>query len=216
MSRLLLVDDHTLFRDALKILLHQNLPGCELVEAPTLKDALSILSSSPSFDLALVDLNLPDAKQVEAPRVLCGQYPSLPVIIVSMTERRDIIMQAVSLGARGFISKADSSQLMLSTIQLVLAGGTSIPTHFLDEDPNAGRPINRNMLSGRQMEVLVFLVEGMSNKEIAQRLGISEVTVKVHVHNILKAMGASSRSKAAALARMHGLVDSSDEMSSAL
>jgi two-component system nitrate/nitrite response regulator NarL len=216
MSRLLLVDDHTLFRDALKILLHQNLPGCDLVEAPTLKDAMDILAKSDKFDLALVDLNLPDAKHVEAPRVLCGQYPGMPVIIVSMTERRDVITQAVGLGARGFISKADSSQLMLSTIQLVLAGGTSIPTHFLEEDPNAGRAINRSMLSGRQMEVLIFLVEGMSNKEIAQRLGISEVTVKVHVHNILKAMGASSRSRAAALARIHGLVDISEESSSGI
>jgi DNA-binding NarL/FixJ family response regulator len=72
------------------------------------------------------------------------------------------------------------------------------------------------MLSGRQMEVLIFLVEGMSNKEIAQRLGISEVTVKVHVHNILKAMGASSRSRAAALARIHGLVDISEESSSGI
>lgn len=195
--RILLLDDHALFREGLRTLLDQFLSEAELVEATTLRQALERLKGPP-FDLMLVDLDLPDARQIEAPQALHQAAPDTPLIVISMTERRDLVAQSLRLGARGFISKADSSRQMMTTIGAVLQGGTSIPARFTDP----GRPSAAPALSARQTEVLGLLAEGLSNKEIASRLGIAEVTVKVHVHHVLKALGTSSRAKAAALARV--------------
>lgn len=196
--RVLLLDDHALFREGLRTLLGQTLPDAEIVEATTLGQARNQLATDRGFDLMLVDLDLPDARQIEAPQALLEAAPEIPLIVISMTERHDLVAHALRLGARGFISKADSSRQMMATIGAVLNGGTLIPERFLGEAPPAQTPAG---LSTRQTEVLGLLAEGLSNKEIANRLGIAEVTVKVHVHHVLKALGTSSRAKAAALAR---------------
>lgn len=202
--RILLLDDHALFREGLKTLLGQALPGAEVVEATALRQALALAAADHAFDLMLVDLDLPDARQVDAPRAMIGALPHVPLIIISMTERRDHVRQAIELGARGFISKADSSRQMMATIEAVLAGGTSIPARFIEPTGMSPPTVDRSQLSSRQTEVLGLLAEGLSNKEIATRLGIAEMTVKVHVHHVLRALGTTSRAKAAVLARAQG------------
>lgn len=204
MKRILVVDDHTLFRDALRLLLERAVSDADIREAATLRQALRSLGEAP-FDLALVDLMLPDARQMEAVRALRQDYPELPLIVVSANDKRDVVLQAMRLGARGFICKTDGGRLMISTIQVVLSGGASFPARY--QTLGASPAPVASSITARQREVLALLVEGLSNKEIAERLGIAEVTAKVHVHNLLQAIGTTSRSKAAALARSQGLLD---------
>jgi DNA-binding NarL/FixJ family response regulator len=203
--RLLMLDDHALFRAGMRHLLAQWRPGIDIAEAEALSSALDVLRDGPKPDIALVDLALeagePDISVVSS---ICRAMPNVPVVVVSMADERSLVRRALENGARGFISKTDSGEQMLKALEIVLAGGTSVPASAweLEEDD----PEGDELLSPRQKEVLRLIVAGLSNREIADQLAIAEPTVKVHVHKILKLLGVKSRAKAMVAARERGLM----------
>lgn len=202
--RVLVVDDHRLFRDGMKSLLAHWRGDAVIVEAGRLGEAVGLLGGADRFDLILLDLTLPDSQDFEDTLGRMRRAaPQVPIVAVSMHDQRPVVATAIRLGARGFIRKTDSANVMIGALEMVLAGGSCVPAELLCDDRDL--PHDAPPLSERQREVLGLIARGLSNKEIARQLGIAEPTVKVHVHRILQLVGTSSRAKAAVWARRAGL-----------
>lgn len=195
--RLLVVDDHQLFLDGLKSLLARWRTPLQIDEATRLAEARLQLRRQPRYDLVLLDLMLPDVLNPwETLRQLLPETAGAPVVAMSMTASAELPAEAIRAGARGFIHKTDRAELMLSVLDVVLAGGSCLPPQPVTPNTAAEVPV----LSERQREVVALLARGLSNKEISRELDIAETTVKVHVHRILQLLGIDSRTKVAAWA----------------
>lgn len=204
--RFLVVDDHALVRDGMLQLLGLQWPQARFLEAATSAQALALVDATPDLDLVLFDLHLPDMDGFDTLAQLTAHAHAIPVIVVSSSDSPRDMQQALAAGALGYLVKSDPKALMLSAIQLVLAGGVYIPTQLARnmaerqlarQNPVAG-------LSARQLQVLKRLIRGDSNLDIAANLGLSEVTVKKYVGEILKALEARNRTDAARIARELG------------
>lgn len=215
--RVLLVDDHALFRDGMRYVLQQLADEVEIVDTGNFNEALQLANADARFDLALFDLNMPDSEGVPSLQLFHQRCPAIPLVVVSGSDQRDDIEQVMEMGAMGFISKMSPSKMMLSALHMVLDGGVYLPPQLLQQAVSrldAGQPLpahdkrslraSKYGLTPRQLEVLQLLCDGLSNKEIALRLNLAEGTVKIHVAAIYQALHVSSRVEAAAVARRFG------------
>ena len=216
--RILVVDDHPLFREGLKGVLEQLDSAVLVLESATYAAALTVIGSQPELDLLLLDIHLPDMHGLTALENLRSLQPQLPVVIISASENRVEVMAAMRHGAMGFISKASSTTVLKQALHLVLSGGVYLPPDLMLEKlgtarqplaaamPPAGRTedaLAQLGLTERQLQVLELMAHGDSNKHIARKLNVAENTVKVHMTAILKAFNVSSRAQAiAALSNM--------------
>jgi len=193
-ARLLIIDDHPLFVAGLRAALQDSFT---LHEAPSLAAALLVLQAQPDIDIALIDLRLPDTRHLEALHELGQRFAQ--VARVAMSGQDDPALPALTraAGASGFVHKSRDAHALADSLRRVLDGGTA----FEDTAAQAARD-----LSPRELEVLAMLVRGQSNKEIARLLGITERTVKAHVHAAFESLGARNRTEAARLATQRGLV----------
>lgn len=207
--RLLIVDDHPLFRVGLWHLLNQLAEEIQIVEASNVEQALDQLLNEPPFDIILVDLMMPGMGGFEDLRAICDKAVATPVVVVSVRERAEDVKSAINSGARGYIPKSSSPEVLVQALKLVLSGGVYLPPHLLGVQPGLG-PVSATSLSKeafpakgvlgrltpRQREVLALLAEGKSNKEIASELGLAAGTVKIHVSSIFKALNVNNRTLA--------------------
>lgn len=207
MLKLLIVDDHALFREGLCHVLRELDEQATILEAPDYERALQHAAANPELDLVLLDLNMPGKDGFTALDSFATRYPTLPVVILSASSLRSDIQRALDAGAMGYIPKDTTSAIMLGALRLILAGGIYIPPNLAQADTPAalGRPRNRSALTPRQLDVLALLVQGISNKDIATRLGLSEGTVKMHVTSIFRELGVSNRTQATLAAQNAGL-----------
>lgn len=226
---ILLVDDHALFRDGLALVLEKIEDGTQVYQAENADSALNLISSQSDLDLILLDLHLPGTNGFELLEAIKAKVPEIPVAIISADENASMIQQALNLGANGFITKTSNSKVMLSAIQLILAGDVYVPKAILGNAAQAPVPQPRSVestehqsdttrqessnqaamtikLTNRQQAVLKLMANGMANKEIAKELGMSPSTVKVHVAGILRAFDVANRTQAVAFAQTNGLV----------
>lgn len=208
--RLLLVEDQTLMRQGLKTILDLE-PGLHVVgEAPDGNAGLDLaLRLRP--DVVLMDVQLPRMNGVEATASLCATWPEAKVIILTTFDRDDYVFQGVRAGARAYLLKDTPAPELIDTIRRVCAGEVflqpAIASRTLREiaRPPAETDL-QEPLSDREREVLVLVAQGASNRDIADKLVITEGTVKNHVSNILAKLQASNRTQAANIARRQGLV----------
>lgn len=192
--KLLLADDHTLFRAGMKRLLDDLGEGVEITEACNGAEVLRLVESRADFDLLLLDLNMPGLNGLEMLETLRRQSPETPVVILSAEENPATVRAVMAGGASGFISKTAHDEVMLNALRLVLAGGVYLPPiALLPETQIAARA---GLLTPRQREVLALMEQGKSNKEIGRALNLTEGTVKQHVSAILKTLKASNRMRA--------------------
>lgn len=221
---ILLVDDHALFRDGLALVLEKIEEGTQVFEAEDAPSALALLKSQPDLDLILLDLHLPGTSGFELLDAIKSRSPEVPVAMLSANEDATMIQEALNRGANGFITKSSNSKIMLSAIQLILAGDVYVPKAILSKSqapispspassgsttPIQETPSPNNTdikLTSRQNAVLKLMVNGMANKEIAKELGMSPSTVKVHVAAILRAFDVANRTQAVAFAQTNGFV----------
>ncbi len=205
---ILLIDDHAVFRDGLRLLLSGLQSRMELLEAATYEAAECLLEQEAALDLDLVllDLGLPGIAQMEALRRLREKLPEVPIVVLSADETPWAMEQALRLGARGYIPKATEGPIIVQAIELVLAGGTYVPAEILSWEEQRRNDDLCARLTPRQCQIMQQLCLGLSNKEIAKTLGLSESTVRAHVGAILKALGVGSRAKAIQLAMRSGWV----------
>ncbi|MGD9866369.1 MAG: response regulator [Hyphomicrobiales bacterium] len=198
--RLIIVDDHPLFRDALRQALSNSFDKLEILEAGSL-DALSgLLETSSEVDLVLLDLSMPGVKGLSGLMYLRAQYAEIPVVIVSATEDPAAMRRCIEFGASGFVPKSLPVEVIREAVKTVLEGGVWSPPD-LDlgsggDSETADLVARLATLTPQQVRVLMMLSEGLLNKQIAYKLGVSEATVKAHVSAILQKLGVDSRTQA--------------------
>lgn len=209
--KIMLVDDHALFREGLRLVLTQLDPGTEIVEAENCAQAFGIARRRTDLDLVLLDLSLPDISGMEALHRLRAEYAGLPVVVLSGHDDRATIIEALDAGAMGFIPKSSTSRVMMSALRLVLANGVYIPPAALTAPGarpsaiDAGNELDTashlprvpdKALTERQMQVLELLVQGKPTKLICRELGLAEGTAKVHIASVLRALHVANRTQA--------------------
>lgn len=224
--KILAVDDHALIREGLRAILHGFDPSLVFIEASDGHAARLRLAENPDIDLALLDLRMPDCDGIELMGQLQVQCPALPVVILSAEFDADTVRRAIDQGASGFLPKTSLNQVLVSALNLVLAGGIYIPPEVMRRPAAAlsgaqmaatpapvglatleyqSPPAQVSACSGsgsslgltdRQTDVLLRLLEGKSNKQICRELDLAEATVKVHVRAILRVLGVNSRTEA--------------------
>lgn len=197
--KLVVIDDHPLFRDALKKTLAGMDGGMLVLEAGTLDEATQILTSDPAIDLVLLDLTIPGAQGMTGLLYLRAQHPEIPVIICSASEDPRTMRRAIDLGAAGYVPKSQPVDKIREAVRGVLAGEVWTPSEFdlAASDAETSDLIKRlAALTPQQVKVLTMLGEGLLNKQIAFRLGVSEATIKAHVSAILQKLGVDSRTQA--------------------
>ena len=213
--KLILADDHTLFRDGLALLLKAHCADCEVWEGGGLDAALAEAQAHPDADVALLDLQMPGMDGVQGIRRFVELHPALPLIILTGAEDPQQIQDVLAAGASGFIPKSSTPAVMLSAIQLVRSGGTYIPPQFLfsasvsaHTPPSSSiRERAQTQLTDRQMQVLRLLAAGKPNKAICRELNIEEGTVKAHIATVFRVLDVANRTEAASVARAIGLLD---------
>lgn len=209
--RIVVCDDHGLFRAGLGHVLGELDTAAELVEAPDGARALAAAAASPSPDLVLLDLALPDMDGMETLRRLRRARPTVPVVVISAWDDPDTVCEALEAGASGFIPKESSSSELLAGLRLVLDGGVYVPRAAVGEGDaarEAARRLRRERaarLTPRQREVLHLVGRGLTNREICGVLGLSLGTVKAHLAATFDALEVTNRTEAAVRARELGL-----------
>ena len=208
MTRILIVEDHALVREAMaQTLLHLE-AGVECAEASNADDAIALLAESSDWDLAVIDLMLPEMNGFSLLGVMAKRFPDVPAIVVSALDDVVSIQRAMKAGASGFVPKASSSSDLLDAIRIVLDGGVYTPSGPAGDGERRRSGVSladRFGLTTAQMRVCDLLTQGKTNREIADLLGLSEGTVKVHVSAIFKALKVTSRAQALVLINRHGI-----------
>ena len=202
--KILVVDDHTLIREALRGVLLELKPEAGVIDASSCREALELAQANAAeLDLVLLDLGLPDGDGFDTLGELRDLYPAVAIVVLSASKDRDSVTKALDLGALGFIPKSASRAVMVSALQLVFAGGIYVPPEILQR-PKApmDAPVSAPMspseigLTERQIDVLALMMQGKSNKAVCRELDLAEATVKNHITAILRALKVTNRTEA--------------------
>lgn len=226
----LLIDDHTLFREGVVLLLRPLLADLQTLEAGSCEQALVLLAQSPPPDLVLIDLGLPGMSGLEGIRLLHQRCPGAPVVALSSSDDRATVLQALDAGAMGFIPKSTGSAVFGAALRLILAKGIYLPpsvflpgqdasVQALQAAANAGAPAQHRAgnipatrrpadlgLSPRQADVLYLILQGKPTKLICRELDLAPGTVKAHTSAVLRALNVTTRTQAVVVASQLGLV----------
>jgi DNA-binding NarL/FixJ family response regulator len=213
--KLLVVDDHPLFREGISSALKASGPQFDIIQAAGAREGIELAEGSGDFDAVLLDVALPGMNGFVAIREFRMRCPLLPVIIISALDNASNARRALSAGAAGFIPKSTPTPQVIEALHEVLAGGVYLPATFGPAAPvqienpafleaSASEP-EAGSLTVRQIEVLSFLCQGKGNKEIAADFGLSEKTVKTHLSAIFKVLRVVNRTQAVLAARRMGL-----------
>ena len=213
--RILLIDDHTLFREALLHVLNQLDSKVVVLEAANIEEASRLIAHAPNLDLILLDIGLPRKDGLTALPSLRESAPTVPIVVLSGSESAEHVKKAMQDGAFGYIPKTCSSHEMLAALHIILQGDIYIPAKLLGKldatsltpEVDGYSPDVANTLTHRQLEVLELMVQGLPNKSIARQLNLGEGTVKLHVASILRTLGIRNRTQAVAEATRLGLVN---------
>jgi DNA-binding NarL/FixJ family response regulator len=217
--QLIIVDDHPLFRQGLRNVLdsHEDLhvvgeagDGAEAVE----------LAQALKPDVVLMDVSMPTVNGLQATRKLKALQPEIAVVVLTAYDDEEQVYHAIRAGASAYYAKDVSPERLVDVIRSVVLGQYVVAGTILDEDGISewllaearrfgGGILDDEVqflspLSGREMEILELIIQGMSNKEIAYHLGISHQTVKNHITTILGKLGVADRTQAAVYALRHG------------
>jgi DNA-binding NarL/FixJ family response regulator len=197
---IIIVDDHPLFRDAMKASLSSLSAALEISEAGSLDEVTVLLAQKPECDLVLLDLKMPGVQGLAGLAYLRAQHPSVPVAIVSGQEEAATIRRSLALGASGFIPKSTPAETMRSAVKAILTGEIWSPNVALEATPQDREidDLSKRLatLTPQQLRVLMMLRTGLLNKQIAYELDVSEATVKAHVSAILLKLNVDSRTQA--------------------
>lgn len=204
--KIVLIDDHTLFRSGLKALLQRQSDFAAVGEAADGLEGVKLIELV-APDVVLLDLDMPHMNGREALAQIVAVHPELAVLMLTVSEDGEDLAECMRLGARGYLLKNINAEFLLSSIRRAVTGDSvlspemtaKLVARLRDPRPAASRP-DVDSLTPRERETLRHLARGASNKEIARSLDLAESTVKVHVQNILRKLNLSSRVQAAVFA----------------
>lgn len=214
MLKLLVVEDHALVREGLVRLLGQIEEKATVLDSEDFESALTVLDNEGEFDLVLLDLALPGIDGFAGLDILRRRYPAMPVAVVSAFDDTPTITRVLNLGASGFIPKAFSGEALLSAVREILAGNIFRPSGQQGSRLDDATPVPPSKISvrpdeigitDRQAQVLALMVRGLSNRDIADQLELSEGTVKIHATAVFKALGVNSRTQALVAVARYGI-----------
>ena len=194
LHRIVVADDHPLFRAALGSALARAAPGATIEETASLAGAREALGAGP-VDLLLLDLKLSDSEGFAGLAEVRGDFPAVPVAVVSASEDGATVRRALAYGAAGFIPKSATLQEMVQALEAILAGDTWSPQiPAADEDGSMEARIAS--LTPSQLKILIGLQQGRLNKQIAYDLGVTEATIKAHLTSVFRKLGVHNRTQA--------------------
>ncbi|KAB0560201.1 response regulator transcription factor, partial [Pseudomonas palleroniana] len=206
MYKILIADDHPLFREAIHNVISDGFPGSEVMETADLDSALALTAEHDDLDLILLDLNMPGMHGLNGLINLRNEAPTIPVVIVSAEQDKQVVLQAITYGAVGVITKSSPRSQMTDAIEQILNGNVYLPPDIIRTQKSPmGRRLNENpsfppellqALTRKQLLVLERMTKGESNKQIAYTLDIAETTVKAHVSAILRKLNVHNRVQA--------------------
>jgi DNA-binding NarL/FixJ family response regulator len=210
MLRILFADDHNLLREGLRPFLSQMAEATDVREAESLTAALGQFTAETPPDIAVIDLNMPGMDGVRGLAEIKKKFPRTRVVVLSGYYDKTTVTTAMSAGANGFVPKTYSGRMLISALKLVLDGETYFPTAAMSE-PQAtlGGPHGLHSeadealwtkLTPREGDILRLVIDGKTNKEIGRVLGLNEITVKGHLRNAYKKIGAANRADAVRIA----------------
>lgn len=198
--RIVIADDHPLFRGALRQALCDIYPDVRIEEAGSLDDVVAVLENGDEPDLILLDLMMPGVQGFSGLMYLRAQYPGIPAVVVSANEDAPVIRRSLDFGASGFVPKSATVDEIRSALAAVLDGEVWVPAgiDLSEDDDGVDAQVATRLatLTPQQVRVLMMLSQGLLNKQIAYELSVSEATVKAHVSAILQKMGVESRTQA--------------------
>jgi len=203
----MLVDDHAVVRRGLSTFFLTS-DDLQLVGEATGGEEAVRLCESLQPDVVLMDLVMPGMDGVQATRAIHERWPHIRVIALTSFETDELVQGALQAGAISYLLKNVSALELTEAIRAAHAGRSTLApeaTEVLVRAARQPKPLGHD-LTAREREVLVLLIQGLSNDEIGERLALTHSTVKFHVSNILSKLGASSRAQAVALALQHKLV----------
>ncbi len=195
---LYVIDDHPLMREAVVMLLRRLRPGINVVELDRIGGIEAAVKQHGVPELICLDLKLPDTTGTSGVHELKNLYPESPLAVLSASPAADAEEQCIEAGADIYIEKSAGASEISSALRALLNA---------DGDFEELTPAD-NKLSKRQKQLIVMLDRGLSNREIAEELGISEHTVKVHLWRLFRRLGVKSRTQTIHYARIHGLLTS--------
>jgi DNA-binding NarL/FixJ family response regulator len=193
--RALLADDHPLFREALGAAIHRLRPSTVIDYVETLDGVKQALKRNPDYELVFLDLKLPDCDGLTGLLTLRAEFPHSPVVVISATEDASTVSSVVTIGALGFIPKSAPLSMISKALQAILEGDVWTPEHIVLSAPT-NAAIAMASLSPAQTRLLPPLARGLSNKDIAEELGVTEATVKAHLTAAFRKLGVGSRTQA--------------------
>ena len=204
MTRILVADDHPLFREALSGALEPYFDNAQILEAGSLDAALAKLSEFDNVELVLLDLNMPGGEYFNGLITLRERYPNIPVGVISGSDSVEVVAQVMSLGAQGFIPKVSATREMAQAIVDMIAGKRWLPEGMEDElekvDDELKMLLQRfRELTPKQIQVLSYLRAGLMNKQIAHEMNVTEATIKAHISAILRKLEINTRTQAVLL-----------------
>jgi DNA-binding NarL/FixJ family response regulator len=209
--RVLLADDHHLFREGLRALL-VSAPDLEVVGEAGDGNEVVVKAAEVRPDVILMDLQLPGLNGVEATRRILASQPRVNVLVLTMFEDTDTVLAAMRAGARGYLLKDTHEEALLRSVRAVANGealfGPAVAERLIKYLSVATLPAEPRAfpeLTGRELEVLSLLAQGLTNQGLADRMGISLKTARNHVSNILARLQVADRTEAVARARAAGL-----------
>lgn len=210
MLKILVADDHELFLDGLKMVLSTLDDNVDIETAHSHSELQEKAGGNTVFDLIMTDLAMPGLAWHESLQKIKDNNPNTPIVILSAVYDKEIVLQAIDIGASAFIPKTSSNKIIISALYLVLSGGLYLPPELVDLTPKEEAKIisgkGKSLLTPRQTDVLRLMGQGKSNKIIARELDLSEGTVKLHVTSILKALNVTNRTGAVVAGRNLGLI----------
>lgn len=218
--KILVVDDHALFRQGMAMMLRELFPNSSIVEAATSTEALESAEANPDLRLVLLDLKLDSGSGFDTIERLVNALPEAAIAVVSASEDTQDMARSYTAGAKGYIVKSSTTDTLRHALPLILAGETFIPSGAMamltgahsaqaSERGAAAASGDAPTLTPRQNEILQLMAQGMQNKDIASELGMLEGTVKVHVKSILQKLGVNNRTHAVVTGIRQGLVPAS-------
>ena len=208
MLKILIADDHELFLDGLRLVLTDLDEETVIETVHDHKELQEKADGTTAYDLILTDLAMPGLNWHESLRLLKEHYPDTPIVILSAVTETENVLQAIDIGASGFIPKTSSSKIILSALHLILSGGLYLPSELLNlSNKTENVSEHKGPLTPRQLDVLRLMGQSKPNKIIARELNLSEGTVKLHVTAILKTLNVTNRTGAVITGKEMGLID---------
>ena len=204
--KILIIDDHSLYRDGLKFNLANMIPDIEIFDAENMSQALEKLKQNNDINLVLANWDMPDIKWNNGIQTLKEISKNSQIGVIASSSENNDIKKILSLGLCCFLPKNIDTKVLNSALGLVLNGGTYFPPSLLKQQSENMINTNGKHLTNRQLEVLKYLAQGLSNKQIAYQMNVSEATVKLHINALLRAVGATNRTQAVIKSQQMGIV----------